>query len=126
MFSLKSYFLCITNIEIVQNSKSKPKKFSFLCTFKSGEGTGGGGEGDEGATISEINLVPVIYIMEGVYPTPPPPPLPQQKGRMKRIFGSWFDGRASLANFTVGLAAFLPFCGLFFRCFGRYTNSSSC
>ncbi len=32
--SLKSYYLCITNIEIVQNSKSKPKKFSFLCTFK--------------------------------------------------------------------------------------------
>jgi hypothetical protein len=33
-FSLKSYYLCITNTEIVQNSKSKPKKFSFLCTFK--------------------------------------------------------------------------------------------
>jgi hypothetical protein len=32
-FSLKSYYLCITNIEIVQNSKSKLKKFSFLCTF---------------------------------------------------------------------------------------------
>jgi hypothetical protein len=29
----KSYYLCMTNIEIVQNSKSKPKKFSFLCTF---------------------------------------------------------------------------------------------
>ena len=35
MFSLKSYYLCITNTEIVQNSKSKPKTFSFLCTFKS-------------------------------------------------------------------------------------------
>jgi len=34
-FLLKSYYLCITNIEIVQNSKSKPKKFSFLCTFNS-------------------------------------------------------------------------------------------
>ncbi len=33
-FSLKSYFLGKTNTEIVQNSKSKPKKFSFLCTFK--------------------------------------------------------------------------------------------
>jgi hypothetical protein len=33
-FSLKSYYLCITNTEIVQNSKSKPNKFSFLCTFK--------------------------------------------------------------------------------------------
>ncbi len=33
MFWLKSYYLCITNIEIVQNSKSNPKKFSFLCTF---------------------------------------------------------------------------------------------
>ncbi len=32
-FSPKSYYLCITNNEIVQNSKSKPKKFSFLCTF---------------------------------------------------------------------------------------------
>ncbi len=31
-FSLKSYYLCITNTEIVQNSKLKPKKFSFLCT----------------------------------------------------------------------------------------------
>ncbi len=34
IFSLESYYLCIANIEIVQNSKSKPKKFSFLCTFK--------------------------------------------------------------------------------------------
>jgi hypothetical protein len=33
-FPPKSYCFCITNIEIVQNSKSKPKKFSFLCTFK--------------------------------------------------------------------------------------------
>ncbi len=33
-FSLKSYYLCITNIEIVQNSKLKPEKFSILCTFK--------------------------------------------------------------------------------------------
>jgi hypothetical protein len=33
-FVSKSYYLCITNIEIVQNSNSKPKKFSFLCTFK--------------------------------------------------------------------------------------------
>jgi hypothetical protein len=33
-FLLKSYYLCITNNEIAQNSKSKPKKFSFLCTFK--------------------------------------------------------------------------------------------
>ena len=32
-FSLKSYYFCITNIEIVQNSKAKPKNFSFLCTF---------------------------------------------------------------------------------------------
>jgi hypothetical protein len=29
----KSYYLCMTNIKIVQNLKSKPKKFSFLCTF---------------------------------------------------------------------------------------------
>ncbi len=29
-FSLKSYYLCITNIEIVQNSKSKPKN-SHSC-----------------------------------------------------------------------------------------------
>jgi hypothetical protein len=29
----KSYYLCMTNIEIVQNSKSKQKQFSFLCTF---------------------------------------------------------------------------------------------
>ncbi len=28
------YYVCITNIEIVQNSKSKPKNLSFLCTFK--------------------------------------------------------------------------------------------
>jgi monomeric isocitrate dehydrogenase len=43
MFSLKSYFLCITNNEIVQNSKSKPKQFSFLCTFKElGTRTGNG------------------------------------------------------------------------------------
>jgi hypothetical protein len=34
IFSLKSYYFCITNTEIVQNSKSKPKKFSFLCTIK--------------------------------------------------------------------------------------------
>ncbi len=34
MFSLKSYYSCITNIEFVQNSKSKPKKLSFLSTFK--------------------------------------------------------------------------------------------
>ncbi len=27
-------FLCITNNEIVEKSKSKPKKFSFLCTCK--------------------------------------------------------------------------------------------
>ncbi len=27
-------FLCITNNEIGQNLKSKPKKFSFLCTLK--------------------------------------------------------------------------------------------
>jgi hypothetical protein len=33
-FLLKSYYLCITNIVTVQNSKSKPKKFSFLCAFK--------------------------------------------------------------------------------------------
>ncbi len=33
-FSLKSDYFRITNIEIVQHSKSKPKKFSFLCTFK--------------------------------------------------------------------------------------------
>ncbi len=33
-FSPKSYYLCITNNEIGQNSKSKPKKFSFLYTFK--------------------------------------------------------------------------------------------
>jgi hypothetical protein len=33
IFFHKSCYLCITNIEIVQNSKSKPKKFSFLCTF---------------------------------------------------------------------------------------------
>jgi hypothetical protein len=33
-FSPKSYFLCITINEIVQHSKSKPKKFSFSCTFK--------------------------------------------------------------------------------------------
>ncbi len=32
--SQKSYYLCITNNEIVQNSKSEPKKFSFLFTFK--------------------------------------------------------------------------------------------
>jgi hypothetical protein len=32
--SPKSYCLCITSNEIVQNSKSKPKQFSFLCTFK--------------------------------------------------------------------------------------------
>ncbi len=31
--SPKILFLCITNKEIVQNSKSKPKKLSFLCTF---------------------------------------------------------------------------------------------
>ncbi len=30
----KEYF-SITNNEIVQNSKSEPEKFSFLCTFKS-------------------------------------------------------------------------------------------
>jgi hypothetical protein len=29
----KSYFLCIANNEIAQNSKLKLKKFSFLCTF---------------------------------------------------------------------------------------------
>ncbi len=34
IFLLKYYSLCKTNIEIVQNSKSKPKKFSVLCTFK--------------------------------------------------------------------------------------------
>ena len=33
-FTPKSYYLCITNNEIGQNSKSKPKKFSFLGTFK--------------------------------------------------------------------------------------------
>jgi hypothetical protein len=33
MFSHKSYFLCISNNEIVQNSKSKQNKFSFLCIF---------------------------------------------------------------------------------------------
>jgi hypothetical protein len=30
----KPYYLSITNNEVVQNSKSEPKKFSFLCTFK--------------------------------------------------------------------------------------------
>ena len=34
VFFAKSYYFDITNNEIVQNSKSKPKKFSFLCTFK--------------------------------------------------------------------------------------------
>jgi hypothetical protein len=29
-------YLCITNNEIVQNSKSEAKKFSFLCTFQEG------------------------------------------------------------------------------------------
>ncbi len=32
-FSPKSYYLCITNNEIVQNSKSKAKTFLFLCNF---------------------------------------------------------------------------------------------
>ncbi len=35
MFSPKSYYLSITNNEIVQNSKSEPKKFTFLGTFNS-------------------------------------------------------------------------------------------
>ncbi len=34
MYSPKSYNLCITSNEIVQNSKSKPKKFSYFCTLK--------------------------------------------------------------------------------------------
>jgi hypothetical protein len=34
IFFTKSLYLSITNNEIAQNSKSKPKKFSFLCTFK--------------------------------------------------------------------------------------------
>ena len=34
IFFAKSYYFDINNNEIVQNSKSKPKKFSFLCTFK--------------------------------------------------------------------------------------------
>jgi hypothetical protein len=33
MFSLKSYYLCITNKEIRQIPKSESKKFSILCTF---------------------------------------------------------------------------------------------
>jgi hypothetical protein len=33
MFSPKSYYLCVTNNEIVQNTQSKPKKFSSF-TFK--------------------------------------------------------------------------------------------
>ncbi len=34
MFSLKSYYLYITNKEITQIPKSETKKFSVLCTFK--------------------------------------------------------------------------------------------
>jgi hypothetical protein len=33
-FSPKSYYLCVSNNEKVQNSKTMPKKFKFLCTFK--------------------------------------------------------------------------------------------
>jgi hypothetical protein len=33
-FSLKSYYLCITNKEITQIPKSESKKFVILCTFK--------------------------------------------------------------------------------------------
>ncbi len=33
-FSLKSYYLCITNKEIMQIPKPESKKFSILCTFK--------------------------------------------------------------------------------------------
>jgi hypothetical protein len=33
-FSLKSYYLCITNIEIVQNSKSKPKKSHYCVPLR--------------------------------------------------------------------------------------------
>jgi hypothetical protein len=35
MFVTKPSYLSITSKETVQNSKSKPKKFSFLCTIKS-------------------------------------------------------------------------------------------
>jgi hypothetical protein len=42
IFTPKSYYLCITNDEIVQYSKSKAKKFSFLCTFKRFTHTGSG------------------------------------------------------------------------------------
>ncbi len=34
LYSPKSYYFCITNNEIIQNSKVKQKKFSFLCTLK--------------------------------------------------------------------------------------------
>ncbi len=34
MFFTKPSYLSITNNEITQNSKSKPKKFLILCTFK--------------------------------------------------------------------------------------------
>jgi hypothetical protein len=33
-FVTKPSYLCITSNETVQNSKSKPKQFSFLCIFK--------------------------------------------------------------------------------------------
>ena len=33
-FSLKSYYLCITNKEMTQIPKSESKKFSIMCTFK--------------------------------------------------------------------------------------------